>query len=117
MPSGFRRLVAYQLATALANDVHAQVRGWPALDRRSSGVQLIRAIDSVGANIAEAVGRWHTPDRRRLLIIARGSLLESEHWLLQAEARGLLPEGMNERIDEIARTLNGLIKAPERLTR
>jgi four helix bundle protein len=68
-------------------------------------------------NIAEAVGRWHTPDRRRLLIIARGSLLESEHWLLQAEARGLIPEGVNERIDEIARTLNGLIKAPERLTR
>jgi len=52
-----------------------------------------------------------------LLIIARGSLLEAEHWLLQAEARGLIPKGMNERIDEIARTLNGLIKAPARLTR
>jgi four helix bundle protein len=112
MPSSFRRLVAYQLATALAGDVHARVRQWPSLDRWSSGIQLIRAIDSVGANIAEAVGRWHTPDRRRLLIIARGSLYESEHWILQGEARGLFPIGMNERIDEIARTLNGLISTP-----
>src|SRR2546425_8489896 len=112
MASTFRRLVAYQLVTSLANDVRGHVRQWPSLDRWSSGIQLIRATDSVGANIAEAVGRWHTPDRRRLLIIARGSLYESEHWLLQAEARGLLPSGINERIDEVARTLNGLIKAP-----
>src|SRR3954447_10108862 len=112
MPSSFRHLVAYQLAASLANDVHARVREWPSLDRWSSGIQLIRSTDSVGANIAEAIGRWHTPDRRRLLMIARGSLYESEHWLLQAEARGLLPNGINERIDEVARTLNGLIRAP-----
>ena len=30
---------------------------------------------------------------------------------------GLLPEGMSDRIDEIARALNGLIKAAQRLTR
>src|SRR4051812_17641777 len=79
MPCSFRHLVAYQLAASLANDVHARVREWPSLDRWSSGIQLIRSTDSVGANIAEAIGRWHTPDRRRLLMIARGSLYESEH--------------------------------------
>ena len=73
-------------------------------------MQLLRSADSVAANIAEAVGRWHPNDRRRLLIVARGSLYETEHWLVRAEARGLLGPGAARPIDEIARTLNGLIR-------
>ena len=46
------------------------------------------------------------------LIIARGSLHETEHWLVRAEARGPLPRGISKRVDEVARALNGLIKSP-----
>ncbi|MFL5883872.1 MAG: four helix bundle protein [Thermoleophilaceae bacterium] len=112
MASSFRDLVAYRLAASLADDVLIEVRSWPKLERWSVGMQLIRATGSVGANIAEADGRWKTPDRRRLLVIARGSLYEAEHWMLRAEEAGLLPAGASKRIDEIARTLNGLIKMP-----
>jgi four helix bundle protein len=94
----------------LSDELHTAVRRWPELDRRGHGLQLLRSIDSVGANIAESSGRWRTPEKRNLLIIARGSLLEAEHWILRAEARGLLDRGTAGRIDEIARTLNGLIK-------
>ena len=73
------------------------------------GDQLTRAMDSVGANIAEATGRWTLADKRRLLLIARGSLHEAEHGIDRAEARGLLPRGTIDRIPEIARTLNGLL--------
>jgi four helix bundle protein len=74
-------------------------------------MQLIRALDSVAANIAEAAGRWHDDDKRRLLRIARGSLYEAEHWLLSAELRGLdVPDA--SRLDEIGRMLNGLISRP-----
>ena len=76
------------------------------------GSQLLRAIDSVGANIAESAGRWHTRDRRQLLMIARGSLYEAEHWVLRAEARNLLAEGTSKRIEGIARPLTGLIRKP-----
>jgi four helix bundle protein len=76
------------------------------------GPQVLRAADSVGANIAEAVGRWHTPDKRRLLIIARGSLNELEHWLTTAERRGLLEHGTANRVDRIAQALNGMIRRP-----
>jgi four helix bundle protein len=75
-------------------------------------VQLVRAGDSVGANIAEAMGRWHVADRRRLLFIARGSLYETEHWMLRAESRGLLKRGASDRLGELGRALNGLIKKP-----
>jgi four helix bundle protein len=74
-------------------------------------MQLVRAADSIGANIAEATGRWHPADKRRLFIIARGSLYETEHWLLRAEKRGLA-RPRSERLDDLARALNGLIKRP-----
>jgi four helix bundle protein len=108
--SDFRRLVAYRLAVDLSDELHRAVAGWPSFDRWSLGLQLIRALDSVGANIAEASGRWHPADRRRLLVIARGSLYEAEHWLLRAETRSLLPTGSTERLEEIAKALSGLIR-------
>jgi four helix bundle protein len=73
-------------------------------------MQLVRAADSVGANIAEAQGRWHRPDQRRLLYVARGSLYELEHWVDLALERGLLPAEASSAIPELGRTLNGLIK-------
>ena len=75
------------------------------------GLQLVRAADSVGANIAEASGRWSSADKRRLLVIARGSLYEAEHWLERADARGLPTPDAN-RLRELAWVLSGLIKKP-----
>jgi hypothetical protein len=42
--------------------------------------------------------------------MARGSLYETEHWMLRAEARGLLRAGSTEQLTEIAKALSGLIK-------
>jgi four helix bundle protein len=112
--SAFRDLVAYRQARAIASVMHDQIARWPNFDRWSVGIQLIRALDSVAANIAESTGRWHRADERRLLLVARGSLYESEHWLLCAEDRGLLPIGSSDGLEETARALNGLIRRRER---
>jgi four helix bundle protein len=109
MRSDFRDLVAYQRAIEIAAGLYGKV-AWPSFDRWTIGVQMIRAADSVGANIAESTGRWHRPDERRLLLIARGSLHELEHWILCAEGRGLVEQGAAQQLDEVARALNGLIK-------
>jgi four helix bundle protein len=111
-PSKFHDLIVYKLAVDLADDVRGAVLRWPALDRHSFGFQLVRAADSVAANIAEATGRWHIADKRPVLYIARGSLYETEHWLGRAEQRGLLVPGTRVRAEEIARALSGLIKNP-----
>jgi four helix bundle protein len=108
--SDFRDLVAYRLSCEVADEVHSFVARWSSFDRWTVGVQLVRALDSVGANIAEASGRWHAPDRRRLLLIARGSLYESEHWLHRAGTRGLPVPEANDRLGEAARALSGLIR-------
>lgn len=109
MRSAFRDLVAYQRAIALANALQREIAGWPSFERWTVGIQLARAADSVGANIAEASGRETPLDRRRLLVVARGSLLEAEHWIVTAQERELLGADSLGPLDEIVRTLEGLI--------
>ena len=111
---GVERLGVYAKSVALADEVAGCVRRWPSFERWTVGVQLVRAADSVGANLAEAYGRGPFPDRRRLAFIARGSEYELEHWLRRAKARDLsLPEAAAERASEIGRMLNGFLKAWE----
>jgi four helix bundle protein len=108
--STFRGLIAHERAVSLADRLHLVVARWPSFDRWSLGLQLVRAADSIGANIAEGAGRWHGPDRRRLFFVARGSLYETEHWLMRAQARQLLDARFDHALNETARALNGLIR-------
>ena len=112
MGSRFRGLVAYRLAVELADELHGAVSRWPRFEQWSLGIQLVRAADSIGANIAESSGRWTLADKRRLLLVARGSLYETEHWLGRAEARGLELPTQLTRVGELNRALSGLIKRP-----
>jgi four helix bundle protein len=106
-----RDLVCYRLAFALAAELQRSVAEWPSFERWSIGQQLARAVGSVGANIAEAEGRWHGRDRARFLLNARGSLYETRHWLDLAAAAGLLAESSHDKqLDELGRTINGLIR-------
>jgi four helix bundle protein len=108
---GFRDLAVYQEAVRLSDALHRSVLAWKNIDRWTIGIQLIRAADSVGANIAEALGRAGR-DRSRMLLIARGSAYELEHWLDRAAARGLEhPDDAVGSARSISRMLNGLIRS------
>jgi four helix bundle protein len=75
------------------------------------GIQLVRAADSIGANIAEGLGRGSPADQRRFILIARGSVSEAEHWLMRARARGILTtQDLERELREVGRMLNGLVK-------
>jgi four helix bundle protein len=105
-------LDVYRRSVALADVLHRVVWRWSSFDRWTLGLQMVRAADSIGANLAEAAGRSTAADRRRLLIIARGSAVELQHWLSRARSRGLLlPDEAQARADELGRMLNGLIKS------
>jgi four helix bundle protein len=110
--SRHRNFLAYKLAASLADDLHDLVIDWPSFERWSVGIQLVRAADSIGANIAEGLGRTTRPDERRFLVMARASLREVEHWLERARSRDLLGEERFEpRTTELARVLSGLIRS------
>jgi four helix bundle protein len=112
---GFEGLAAYRRSVILADEIRDAVAQWGAFDTWTVGVQIVRAADSVGANVAEAYGRRTDADRRRLLFIARGSACELEHWLMRATARHLsCPTNAAERAMELGKMLNGLARAWQR---
>ena len=57
MKSAFENLKVYQLAEKVADAVWELVLGWDNFAKDTVGRQLVRAADSVGANIAEGTGR------------------------------------------------------------
>lgn len=90
--TNFERLQVYKLSEKLSDHIWRIVIRWEFLAKHTVGKQLIRAADSIGANIAEGSGRGTDPDLRRFLRIARGSLYETQHWLRRSYKRKLLTE-------------------------
>ncbi len=113
--SNFENLDVYRLAENLADEVWFVVLEWAPLARDTVGKQLIRAADSIGANIAEGDGRGSFQDNRRFVRVARGSLNETRHWLRRAYRRKLLSQEtvvrMKETLDELSPRLNGYLKS------
>ena len=88
----FEQLRVYQLADMLADQIRDMVQKWTALARDTVGKQIIKAADSIGANIAEGYGRGSYQDNHRFVRMARGSLYETRHWLRRAYQRKLLAD-------------------------
>jgi len=113
--SNFENLRVYQLAEQLADQVWKIVLGWEVFARDTVGKQLVKAADSIGANIAEGTGRGTFIDNRRFVRIARGSLNETQHWLRRAYKRRLLTDLQIGRlrpiVDELAPKLNAYLKS------
>ena len=113
--TNFENLRVYRLAEDLADDIWNVVIDWPHFSRDTIGKQLVRAADSIGANIAEGAGRKAFQDNRRFVRIARGSLNETQHWLRRAYKRDLLKqsaiESLKPLIDELGPRLNAYLKS------
>ena len=111
----FLDLEVYRLAEELADAIWEIVLKWDVLARDTVGKQLIRAADSIGANIAEGSGRDSPGDTRRFLRIARGSLFETRHWLRRACRRNLLsPEQIGKLspiVAELGPRLNAYLRS------
>jgi len=112
---GFEELRVYGLAEKLADEVWPIVGQWNAFSRNTVGNQLVRAVDSVGANIAEGCGRGSYQDNRRFVRMARGSLYETRHWLRRAYRRQLLnttqTKTLKSLIDQLGPKLNAYLKS------
>lgn len=122
--TNFEKLRVYQLSELLADAIWTIVMNWDYFEKDTVGKQIVKAADSIGANIAEGVGRGSFQDNRRFIKIARGSLHETQHWLRRVYKRELLKEEEVNRIkpiiDELAPKLNAYLKSigkvPEKTT-
>ena len=113
--TSFENLHVYRLGEKLADEVWMVVIGWEQFAKATVGRQIVRAADSIGANIAEGTGRGSFQDNRRFVKMARGSLNETQHWLRRAYRRGLLNKDDVKRIrpivDELAPKLNAYLRS------
>ncbi len=113
--TNFEKLEVYQLSETIADEVWGLVHQWPRFARSTIGQQLVRSADSIGANIAEGVGRGTTGDNKRFVRIARGSLYETKHWLRRAYRRDLIPQeqvdSLRPLVAELAPRLNAYLNS------
>jgi len=105
----------YQRAEGVADEVWKVVIGWDNFAKDTVGKQLVRAADSIGANIAESGGRYHPNDVIRFCYYSRGSLRETRYWLKRAIKRQLVSsEQFAKLFSELAslgQELNAYIKS------
>jgi four helix bundle protein len=111
----FENLRVYKLAEKLADEIWSVVIAWDLFAKDTVGKQLVRAVDSIGTNVAEGTGRRSFIDNRRFVRTARGSLNETRHWLRRAHRRGLLKKEVVEKIrpliDELSLKLNAYLRS------
>ena len=115
MRSNFEKLRVYQLPEELADGIWQLTLSWEHFAMDTIGKQIVRGADSIGANIAEGVGRGSFQDNRRFVRNARGSLYETKHGLRRAYSRRLLTDSQVERIkpliDELTPKLNAYLNS------
>lgn len=107
-------LEVYKRAFALSDLVWSEVSNWKDFFLKDTlGKQLVRAADSIDANIAEGYGRFHYKENKNFCYYSRGSLLETKGFIKKCKNRGLIETDkadliLNE-IDQIHKMLNAYI--------
>ena len=108
-------LDVYQLAEELSDLIWFAYDTWDSKAQHTLGQQVIRAADSIAANIAEGYGRFTPADRERFFLYARGSFDETKCWLRKASRRNIVSPAevfmYKKLIDELGPKLNAFIKA------
>jgi len=85
-------LSSYKRSFDLSNEIWFIAVKWDYFSKDTVGKQLVRAADSVSANIAEGFGRYSKKDKIKFYRISIGSLEESCDWVNKAFVRELLTE-------------------------
>jgi len=107
-------LKVYQSAMEVGDECWSIVSRWNHFERDTIGKQLVRAADSIAANISEGFGRFHFKENRYFNFIARGSLFETKTWLDKAVKRNLITleefSKLKIEMNELGKLLNGYIR-------
>lgn len=108
-------LKVYQKAMEVAEKCWNQVIQWDFFSKDTVGKQLIRAVDSIAANLSEGFGRYHYRETKNFGYYSRGSLYETLTWLKKALNRNLINKGdylsLSNELKDISVRLNNYIRS------
>jgi four helix bundle protein len=110
----FTDLIVWQKSHKLFLDIVEDVEIFP--KKRAADIianQILRSSGSVSSNIAEGSGRHKGKEYEHYLIVARGSLTETENWLIKCKDLAFISKEIYEErvkaVEEIMKMLNSLI--------
>jgi len=113
-------LEVYKISRELSRIVWPAYEGMNGTIKHLIGNQTLRAVDSIGANIAEGFGRYHYLDSVKFYYNARGSLWESSHWTELLHEIQFITEQrytqLTERLEILGKKLNGFINSIKKRT-
>jgi four helix bundle protein len=105
----------YNMAMAVGEEVWTIVINWGHFEKDTVGRQLVRATDSIAANLSEGLGRYHYKEARNFSYYSRGSLFETRTWLTKANNRKLINADqfrhLVSEIEIIAKMINSYINS------
>ena len=109
-----KRLRIISQADEIGELIWNQVITWNYFQKETIGKQLVRAVDSISANLSESMGRYSYADRKRFMYYARGSLCETLNWLEKSTSRGMIDpqiaQEMQEKLNSLSYQLNVCLK-------
>jgi four helix bundle protein len=111
----FKDLDAWKLARTLRILIYPLLKKLPVEERFALNSQLRRAVQSIGANIAEGFGRYSYQENIRFCRQARGSVYEvRDHLVTAADAKFISKaeyaeaDGLAQRVIQV---VNGYIRS------
>lgn len=109
----FEELEVWKKAREFKMEISQLVKTFPTEEKFRLTDQLIRSTRSISCQIAEGHGRRTWPDRLRFCVIARGSLSETLHHLIDALDENYINNDQlnyfRNKISEVERLFNGYI--------
>jgi four helix bundle protein len=108
-------LNVYNMAMDIGEKAWSMVDEWNYFAKDTIGKQLVRAADSIAANLSEGFGRYHYKESMNYGYYSRGSLFETKTWLTKAHNRKLIKDdsfnSIAEELNIIGKMLNKYIKS------
>jgi four helix bundle protein len=90
MKSALNDLEIYREAMEVGEEIWSMVTNWDFFAKDTIGKQIVRAADSVAANLSEGYGRFHFKENQKFCYYSRGSAEETQTWLEKAARRNLV---------------------------
>ena len=108
------KLEVFQLAEMFSDKIWDIVAKWTYFEKSTIGKQIVRAADSISANIAEGYGRFYYKESKQFYFYSRGSLQETKSWIGKFKRRKIVEAKISTELlaeaEKILIKLNAYIK-------
>ena len=113
--TSFKDLKVWQLSSQLSKEIAQLVKTFPRAERYELADDLLRAARSIPANISEGFGRFHFGEKIQFYNIAKGSTLEVQNHVIEANNNDYIDQTMYDnyikRYHVVEVKLNNLISS------